>query len=271
MKKILVPTDFSKNANNALRYAINIANYFDAAIALVHIYEVRSTTGSFTSIERFMREDAEKELGKLVNETEPKLLRKTSLRARAINGYVVDSLCNIAQTEKMDLIVMGTQGATGLKEIFLGSITEGVMNKTTVPMLAIPNNYSYRPLKNMLFAVDSGIVADADVIKPLTKLAKAYQARVNVFHLETETETEIVGVDPGIPYSLKGIKHSFESEALSLDINLVINNKVEREKMDLICMIRRARGFWENLFHRSVTQKEIFNSPVPLLILHSDD
>ena len=269
MKKILVPTDFSKNANNALRYAINIANHFEAEIHLVNVYEVRSTTGSFKSIEDFMKEDAEKDLSKIIKEIEASLHRSTTLRGRAIKGFPVETICSIAKKEKMDLIVMGTQGASGLKEIFLGSNAEGVMKNTLVPLIAVPNEFQYRSFKEVLFPVDSGIVADTEILKPLIELSKAYRAKVKVFHLETEKA--VVGYDPGIEYSLKGIDHSFESEPSALDINQTINFKVVRENIDLICMIRRERGFWERLFHRSVTQKEIFHSPVPLLILHSED
>ena len=268
MKKILVPTDFSKNANNALRYAINVANHFEAEIHLVNVYEVRSTTGSFKSIEDFMKEDAEKGLSKTIKEIETSLHRTTSIRGRAIKGLAIDTICSIAKNEKMDLIVMGTQGASGLKEIFLGSNAAGVMKNTTVPLIAVPNEYKYRSIKEILFPVDSGIVADADVLNPLTELAKAYHAKVKVFHLETEKE--VVGVDPGIEYSLKDVEHTIHSEPSAVDINQTINFEAKREGIDLICMIRRERGFWENLFHRSVTQKEIFHSPVPLLILHSE-
>ena len=269
MKKILVPTDFSENANNALRYAINIANYFEAEVNLVNVYEVRSTTGSFKSIEEYMREDAERDLSDSIRAVKTSLLGRTVLKGRAIKGNTIDVICSIAENEKMDLIVMGTQGASGLKEIFLGSKTSGVMKNTHIPILAIPNGFDYRPIKDIVFSVDSGIVADSDVLQPLIKLARSYKSNIKVVHLETEKV--VAGFDPGIEYFLEDIPHTFHTVAGSSDINGVVNLFTYEENADMLCMIRRERGFWSKLFHRSVTTKEIFDSPVPLLVLHSRD
>ena len=71
MKKILVPTDFSENAKQALVYAIGVANQFDATIYVVHAYQVSSSTGGLISIERIVEEDREKELISLLREVKP--------------------------------------------------------------------------------------------------------------------------------------------------------------------------------------------------------
>ena len=266
MKKILIPTDFSENANNALRYAINIANYFEAEVHLIHVYEVRASTGAFQSVGEYIREDAERDLSDNIRSVKNNVLGRTVLKGRAIQGITVDVVCSIATHEKMDLIVMGTQGASGLKEVFLGSKTAGVMKRTSVPILAVPNKFTYRPIKDIIFPVDSGIVADEQVMEPLLRIAKAYKSQVKVLHLETQKV--VAGYDPGIEYFLKDIEHSFHTVSGSKDINGMINLFVVEENADMICMIRRERSFWENVFHRSATAKEIFDSPVPLLVLH---
>lgn len=267
MRKILVPTDFSKNADHALQYAINIANHFESEIHLLNVYEVsNNTTGSFSSVEEYIRENAERQLSKTISSVKNAILRKTILKGRAIKGNPIYSICGIANIEKFDLIVMGTQGASGLKEIFLGSKTAGVMKKTTVPLLVIPNEFKYRPIKEIVFPVDSGIVADSFILTPLLQLVKAYKSKVKVLHLKTEKV--LVGYDPGIEYFLEGIPHSFHTIAGSNDVNGVINLFVFEHDADMICLIRRDRGFFEKIFHRSVTSKEVFHCRMPLLILH---
>ncbi len=82
------------------------------------------------------------------------------------------------------------------------------------------------------------------------------------------TDKMVVGYDPGIDISLEEVPHTFHKFSGSNEVNEIVNLFVSEENADMICMIRRGRGFWENLFHKSVTRKEIFNSPVPLLVLH---
>ncbi len=265
MKKILVPTDFSEHANNALRYAINIGNYFEAEIELLHVYEMHSIISSTTLVREYLKEDAERDLSDNIRSFKDLVFGKTILKGRSIDGGPVDTICSLANNEDFDMIVMGTQGASGLKEIFLGSKTFGVMKQTHIPILAIPNSFTYRPIKDITFAVDSGIVAEDDVLNPLLELAKAYKSNIKVLHLEKEKM--VVGYDPGIDFSLGDIPHTFHRIYGSNDVNGVVNLFVFEENSDMLCMIRRDRDFWSNLFHQSVTTKEIFDSPVPLLIL----
>jgi len=267
MKKILVPTDFSDNANNALRYAINIGNYFEAEIHLIHIYEVMSKPDFLESNREYIRENSERDVSDTIRKFKKLLFGKTKLRGQGIEGNPIEVICSFAKNKNFDLIVMGTQGASGLKKIFLGSKTFGVMKKTNTPLLAVPNDFKYRAIKNIIFPVDSGIVADSDVLEPLLEISKSYKSNIKVIHLATEKV--VTGFDPGIDYMLKEIPHSFHRMSGSKDINGVINDFVWEENSDMLCMIRRERSFWENIFHQSVTTKEIFNSPVPLLILQT--
>lgn len=267
MKKILVPTDFSDNANNALQYAINIGNFFEAEIHLLNIYEVRSTTGSFKSVREYILEDVERDIFNTIQKYKPSISGNTTLVGRGVEGSTVDVICSIATHEHFDLIVMGTQGASGLKEIFLGSKTSGVMKNSEAPLLAIPNDVQYKPIKDIVFPVDTGIVADRKLLRPMLELVDSYHSSVKVLHLETEKTEE--QYDPGIDFLLAGINHSYHSIMSADTINNLVNQFVIEEEADMICMIRRERNFWDNMFHRSVTKKEIFDSPVPLLVLHS--
>jgi nucleotide-binding universal stress UspA family protein len=265
MNKILVPTDFSEHANNALRYAINIGNYFEAEIELLHVYEMYSIIGSATLVREYLKEDAERDLSGNIRSFQKLVFGKTILKGRAMDGVPIDTICSLANNEDFDMIVMGTQGASGLKEIFLGSKTSGVVKQTHIPILAIPNSFTYCPIKDITFAVDSGIVADEELLKPLLELAKFYKSEVKVLHVEKEKN--MVGYDPGIDIVLGDIPHSFHRISGAAEVNGLINLFVSEKKSDMLCMIRRDRDFWSNLFHQSVTTKEVFNSPVPLLIL----
>ena len=86
MKKILVPTDFSEHANNALRYAINIGNYFEAEIELLHVYEMHSIISSTTLVREYLKEDAERDLSDNIRSFKDLVFGKTILKGRSIDG-----------------------------------------------------------------------------------------------------------------------------------------------------------------------------------------
>lgn len=266
MNKLLVPTDFSENARNALAYVIDIANLFGAEITLLHTYRVYSTTGMFISVESYLKEDAAREMLQLVRYIERQLENGASIETRIIRGDAVPIITKLAEKEAFDLIIMGTQGASGLKEIFLGSVTNGVSQQTQTPLLAIPSNFSHRPIEKIVWAIDEQGVSYAKVVAPLIKLAKKMDARLAVYHKDTGLADH--GIDPTVEIFLEGIDYSFHYELDTDNINESINAFVADYRADLLCMIKRERGFLERIFHSSHTTKEVFDSPVPLLLLH---
>lgn len=267
MKKILVPTDFSEHANKALAFAVDIANQFGSHITLLHTYKVYSSTGSFVSVESYMEEDAAVQILDLVKKFEPKLKGGSKIQSKIIRSdSTVQVISRLADQSDFDLIIMGTQGASGLKEIFIGSITNGVLRNTQTPVMAIPQNYEYRPLKTIIFAVDKEGLSSYKVTIPLTKLAKAYHAKVRVYHLDTGKDSD--GIDPTVDLFLDGVEHSFHYELDGTHIVNSINQFVGDYDAELLCLVRRKRGFIEDVFHVSITSREAFHSEVPLLVLH---
>ena len=264
MKRILVPTDFSKNAKVALSYAVNIANHFDAEIVVLNTYQLRTKAGVFLSMEDILIKDAEVEMDKLKKEFKPRLFQQTIFTTKVMRGETTDAIAAIANNHKVDLIVMGTKGASGLKEIFLGSNTMGVIKKTSVPVLTIPEDATYQPLKRIVFAIDSLNVKGTS-LAPLAALAKAYKATVDIFHIENAPVT--IGIDPAVDVFLADIPHQFYQFHDLHDITGSIDGFVEEIRGDMLCLIRRQRSILDNLFHTSVTQKEVYHSKTPLLIL----
>lgn len=262
MKNILVPVDFSENSRNAVSYAVEIATRFRSHIHLLHTYRVPAKTGAFISLDQYILDDVRPDMQRLeewVGERAPVssgILRDTLPHAVAI----------LSAQMSTRLIVMGTQGASGLKEIFIGSNTAAVLNQSAVPMLVIPAGFEFRPIRTIVFAVDDFDISSLQVVAPLTRLAKGMQSRVLVYHLNEEGSDS--GVDPSVDIFLDGVEHSFhfETEA-GAGLNERINAFVRESQADLLCMVRRPRGFFERLFRGSVTRKEVFHSPVPLLVL----
>ena len=265
MNNILVPTDFSKNAENALQYAINLGNKFGSKIFLLHTFKVPSKTGMLISIEKFMRDDAEQKLSELVKKYKTALFHDTSMEALAIKGNAIKIITAFANQHAVDLVVMGTQGASGLKEIFIGSNTVGVIKNVKQPLMAIPQDFKYRPFNKIVLALDELSVSTNKQLQPLTQLAKSYRSKIEVYHIADQPVE--AGADPSIDIYLDGLEYSFHQESGIDNINKGIENFVEATKADLLCIIRKSRGFLQEVFHSSVTKASAFHSTVPLLIL----
>lgn len=266
MPHILFPTDFSVNARNALNFAVEIANSMGAQLTLLHTYKVYSTAGMFKSVESYLEEDAAKDMLALVKAVEPQLRNDAHLSTRIMKGEAVATIVGLAEAHGYDLIIMGTQGASGLEEIFSGSTTNGVMNKTRIPVLAIPSDAQFSDLSKIVLALDQEKLSGFTVVQPLVQLARSLQAKLLVFHQDMGEGDR--GVDPAIGKYLESVDHSFTYELEESHIHFSVNDFVEDVGAGILCMIRRKRNFLDRVLHVSATKREAFHCDVPLLVLH---
>jgi len=265
MKKILMPTDFSHCAMNALGYAVDIANQFGCKITLLHTYKTYSTAGMFVSVEKYMEKDAAENLLSIINKIEPKLRNGASIESRLVQGDAIPIIRDIADKSRYDLIIMGTKGASGLKEVFTGSITNGIIKSATTPVLAIPDDFDYQPIDRLVLAVDEAGVSAPGVTATLAKLARGFDAHIHIFHQSNRMQKD--DIDPAKDIYLEGLETSVHYELNGEDPVESILEFVEEKGAGLLCMVRRKRGFLEQVFHVSATTKTVFDSPVPLLVL----
>lgn len=265
MKKILVPTDFSRHADNALSFAIGIANRFGSQITLFHTFKVRKTASMLVSIDRYVKGDADDELQACLERNKAQLLNGATMEGLVVKADAVDAIADKADKQGYDLIVMGTQGASGLAEVFMGSTTNGVIRHSKTPVLAIPEGCQFEAFRSIVLAMDSKEIQSDDILKTLISLVQAYEARLSVYHKVEGSDDQ--GVDAALSYWLEGIEHANHFDFSSESINESLSSFMEEYKGDLLCMIRHKRGFLASLFHQSVTRKEAFTSSVPLLIL----
>ena len=268
MKKILVPTDFSKNAENALVYAIDFANKCNGKITLVNTFRLPSTASMLVSVERIMEKEAQEQMEGLLHQVQSKLNGMGLVDGKVIRGDAVSIIAELANKTGYDMIIMGTQGASGLKELFMGSTANGVIKNTNVPVLAIPADFAFRPIRQIAFAMDDVGISQPGVTAMLVEIARNCGAKVLVFHQGLGDYDD--GIDPSIDIYLDDIEHSFHYELDDTSINDSINNFVKDYDVDMLCMVRRQRSFLESAFHVSVTTREIFNCPVPLLVLSDE-
>ena len=266
MKKILVPTDFSKNTHSAIDFAIDIVNQLEGEIILFNTYKLARRAGMFIGVEKMMREDSKKEMVKLVRKVKQRLNPKVVLKSKVVKGDPIQTLVLAAKKLEVDLIIMGTQGASGLKEVFIGSTTNGVINSTKIPVMAVPSSFTHKPLEVIVLSLSPNFSAYSDKIDILKLLAKSNNSTVKGLHINTGgSETNL---EDEFNEIFEGTEHTYtELKGSAAKINTIIKQFVKDNNADMLCMIKQNRGFWENLFHNSVTTIEVFHSEVPILVL----
>ena len=270
MKNIIVPTDFSKNSVNALKYAIKVANQFGSVIHLVNGIDNISAVGIYSDVGKMINETAMISLSDVVNKVSGTLVKPAIIISKTLRGETISAICDYGVEVNADLIIMGTQGASGLKEVFIGTTAQGVIKKAKVPVLVIPSDAKFGVPQHISFALDDKEISSAEIVEPLKELTKAFKANLTVFHFNKQYA--MTNIDPSIDDYFNDLEYTVHDHfSDDHNVNNVINNFVKQEGIDLLVMIRRHRSFLSSLFHKSVTSKEVFHSPVPLLILHDHE
>lgn len=268
MKKILFPTDFSKNALNALKYATHFTQLFNCQLILLHTFQVPSRSDMLVSMDKVMLKDAEKEMDIVKQAIPPEIACEVHIK----KGNAPQTIARFAETNDVDLIIMGTQGASGLKEVFIGSVTGSVLRLSKTPILAIPEEFKFRPINKIVFALANLELDGPGSIEPLRLIAEKFNSKIEVFHHSKSKVQVSDEVFEAVDW-FKGIPVNINLDSEAEDVNESIRNFVVRSKADLLCLVRRDRstiGFFERLFKDGVTTSQVFSTEVPLLVLHAN-
>lgn len=266
MKKILVPTDFSQVAANALEYAIGIAAKMKSELYLYHVYYIHKVDYNldFPENEQPIKKQAERKMNLSKLKYEKEISRKGISLHTVVEQDDISSLFKRKTKEHgIDLIVMGSKGASGLKRTILGSTAVVALETSKVPVLVVPPQQVFHSIKHIVLAMDHNEVSKAALF-PIQMLATEFKARVTVLSVNTGADKN---THRKMDAYLEGVETTFREVPMSKSINETINEFIEKEGGDLLCMIRREKGFIESLFQRSFTKIQAYNSRCPLLVL----
>ncbi|MGB5663294.1 universal stress protein [Eudoraea sp.] len=264
MNKILVPVDFSDASSNALSYAIQLFGASSLEITILHIYGVKSSGALIMkNIDGILEKDAKQKMDELLKNVQ-KEYPDVVFKPKIIKNYAVSAIAAMGDRGNYDFIVMGTKGASGLKEVFMGSIAGGVVSKTSAPVIVVPANHAYRPLEKIVLAVSGSPFSDAKVIEPMRKIATLHQSKIKVLHIADKKTPQIEKALSAIEDLNPSVDYAFGTGNTNKDLN----EYLKKDFSGLVCLIRTKKGFMDRLLNESVTLKQTFNSPVPLLILH---
>jgi nucleotide-binding universal stress UspA family protein len=277
MKKILLLTDFSKNSINAIYYAINLFKGEGCTYHLLHVKNLTSYTtddmmsAGNESIYDSIIKDSKNELVALVTNLKQKY-KTESLSIETIIDYDVftDAIKQAVKANDIDLIVMGTNGVTGAKEVVFGSNTINVIRSIDCPTLVVPEGYAFRKTNGILLALDAQDALSGDAFNKASEFAKRFSEKLHVLRIKpnNENSSEEKKDKKHIDYFLENMNYEYHI-VNEIPMHHVVNCYIQTHEIDLMLLLVQHEGFLERFFIGSPTT-EIGNAiRVPLLVVHS--
>ncbi|MDF2439002.1 MAG: hypothetical protein K0Q95_3378 [Bacteroidota bacterium] len=273
MKTILVPTDFSEAAANAIDYAVEIAKLSQAKLILFHVYHLPVVPAEVPVVMPIEETKSEsiKGLKKIERSLYIKHGEQMAIECTARLGFPVEEINLFAKECKADLIVMGMEGTGYLTEKLIGSITTSLIKKSQCPVLAIAKNVRFTSLKKVVLACDYNHIENKGVLSPLREMAKQFKSHLyllNVVPATNELPTVSKAVEGmKLDHMLEEIDHSFHY-VKGGNIIEGINDFVEENGIDMVAMVPRKHSWWQNLFEEPTSKAMAFHTKTALLTLH---
>ena len=277
MKKILFPTDFSSAAENAFLNGLSLAKKLNAELILLHVYELpelgralKTTTKEvYEMMEMEALEEFKAETKKLREIAEKNNMGDIPFSQEMLEGDSISRIVQAATKFKADVIVMGTKGATGLKEIFLGSIAAGVIDESPVNVICIPSATSHKNTVDKIAYLTNYKNEEIQGFHDIVAFANLFEAEVLCVHFdgddscsngeEMKAWKEKITVDAETKIKYQVLKGSDFEKAL-IEFN-------ENEKIDLIAVQPRKKNIFSRLFSKSVSKTIAHHLNIPLLTL----
>jgi nucleotide-binding universal stress UspA family protein len=262
---ILLPTDFSENADKAIKVAFNLAQKGNGKVHILHAYDLPYSDRSMsTSLLEIMRDNAEQNMTELEAKLKTEYGDVFSVSVRL--GNPIRLIQEASDSDSIDLVVMGTKGASGLEEVLIGSNAASVIHGTNKPVLIIPPQSEVTEIKKIVFACDLDPKVKQLPLQRLADFAQVNGAKIDLVHVQKES-APAKGSREFYSSNLGEVEHEF-TILNSDDVEKSIIAEAEKEGADVVAAISKRYGFFEGVFHRSMTNKLAYHSGLPLLVLH---
>ncbi|WP_282112005.1 universal stress protein [Maribacter stanieri] len=278
MKKILITTDFSENAWNSIFTAIKLYTEVDCHFYILHAFEPSplNLMGSknhqrLSVIYDSLSKNSKKELEEILTYfaiNHKNLKHQFSTLSKP--GNLEDAVELAVNENDIDILIMGTQGATGAKEVFLGSNTVKVLKKVTnIPILTVPSGYNFQSLKSVFFATDFTVPYKKNGLEPIIELSKIWKSTIEIVHVSVEfilNEHQESNKEV-LKERLSGLDYKFKNLPFEIDVSKSIDKYTENSHSSILSLIRHQHTFWEKVIGEAVVKKVAFHSKIPVLFL----
>lgn len=278
MKTILLPTDFSNNSLNAINFAMKMFENIDCKFYILNVQKASSfvsddlmTAAPSMNLYQAIIDTAKKSLGNLIESINSKY-KNSRHEFIPIVDYdnFIDSINQICELKEIDLIIMGTKGASGIGKVIFGSNTVRVMQRSNTAVLAIPNNYKYKDFKRVVFLSNYLTEYKAEDLSALFEIIQLHNSNVDILHVSQEKElTKEQSQNIRLVGNLfKELSNKFVY-LKGKDVFKEVNDFNKLNEINLLAMIGKKHSFFERLLVTHKIENFGFNVNIPFLVLHN--
>lgn len=269
--RFLVPVDFSPGAENAGRYAVQLAHASASSILFFHVVTPPFDENTFLAFDaEAVSAEALEKLENWAAGIRGGLSLDFECKVRV--GEVSTEVEHTAGLTNADFIVMGTHGTTGIQKLLYGSHTTQVIERASCPVLAIPGEVTFAPYEQIVYATDYQS-SDIHALSTLSQLAEVFGAAIDVVHISDEnesraTELSIVAYFEGL------IRENIAYPNITCRVfrHDNIGKGIERFTHsvggDIVALAMRRQGFLSKLFRGSLTEEFVSRGNVPIIAFH---
>lgn len=260
MKNILVPLGTSSSSIDALQYAIDFAQEIDANVYVISIFQEFSKVGGMAKVNTLLKEESENRIDDALEKVSKK---GVSVIAHPIKGGIIDGVQRFNKHVPVDVMILTQRSNSVSEEEYLGKTTGALVKETNIPVLIIPDGASFEKPKTILMAFKNGVFPKKNMLNPMRAMIKVFNTKLDLLHVHT----------PDITQEMKRVSVKLEkhSNSYKTSINATTYQGVlehfQSYNPDMICVVRRKRGFFKKLWEKGAVLKREFYTTKPLLIL----
>ncbi|SNR69778.1 Nucleotide-binding universal stress protein, UspA family [Lutibacter agarilyticus] len=278
MKDILIPTDFSENSWNAIEYALHFFKDIPCNFYLLHVTLIKHYGASefplFLSgdvVDVVLEKQGEialKNVLKKIKKHYPNPLHNFQL----INTYnlFIHSVKEVIKEKGIDLVVMGTKGASGLSEIIVGSNTGDLITQVECPVLVVPEKGVFKIPEEIAFPTDYNIFYPTAILNEIDKLSAMFNASIRILYIQKKEEhlTKFQLENKAYLHDFFfDKKHSFH-KIINKKIEAGVQCFLESRNIDLIVMVAKNINLFQRILFRPTIEEISYHTDVPFLVLH---
>lgn len=277
MKNVLVPTDFSANSWNALEYTVGLFEKVPCNFYILHIGRLNqsSTEGNSFTLPLPRVNTVRKKLSLLFEQIErlPQN-RRHHFVALEEYGRIVDAIRNTVDNKNIDLIAMGTKGASGVKAAIVGSNTGNVITQVACNVLVVPEKATIlKPPREIVFPTDYNIFYSFSILETISEILNLAKAKLQILNVLKNKGSLSQEQEKNKAYLKDYVEEAFQERHRFYDIRnknvkTAIQHHIAIANVEMVIMVAKNLDFLQNLFFDSTIEKLSFHTTVPLLVLH---
>lgn len=261
MKNILVPVGSSKNAVSHLQYAVDFAQAFGAKLYVVQVYNVYTKAGTMIKVDHILERESKAFLEAHVASVDTK---GVEVITKTFKGKLIDTIEKVCHALDVDLIILEPRTNSIKDEVYLGKTSGKIVKRTQIPALIVPEGYVYKPIVKMLLAVKSAVIRREGVLQPIHSIKNQFKAILNILLVKTPFHEE---GDFELNEELKNMVTNTTIAESPTTFQAVLEH-YKSHSPDLLCVVRRKRGFFSKLWEEDIILKRDFHSStIPVLVL----